>query len=155
VSDGHDLIAETRRLGLLKKRETILSRRKKEATKRRVEQERLVHGLMLHQGFSPDDNDGIKLGGMHFSPQETHFAVVQDKQALVQWIKDHDDSIVEDRLKQEELNHIVRTRLDNGEPLPPGLGFWTKDWVSTKGVKANATQQPIDEPDNEQEAPDE
>lgn len=146
-----DLFTETRRLGRLKRRERILSRRKKEATERRVAQERFVHELMVQHGLRPEANDGIKLDGVNFSPQETYFATVQDKAALVEWLlAEGDESIVEEKLKQDALNQLVREFIDNNQPLPPGLGYWQKTWVSTKAVpgkSATATQGDDDEQD--------
>ena len=148
----NDLFTETRKLGLLKKRERILARRKKQATERRVAQERYVHELMLASGLKPEANDGVKLDGMNYSPQETYFAVVQDKSELVDWLlTDGDSSIVEEKLKQEALNQIVRECIDNGQPLPPGLGFWQKTWVSTKAAPGKGTATQGGEDDGEQD----
>ena len=38
------------------------------------------------------------------------------------------------------LNQLVRERLDNGEPLPPGIGYYTKEFISVRGGAATASR---------------
>lgn len=139
------LADDLRELARLRKIEAILGRRKKAITAARTEHERATFARMQDEGWKPGEAS-LKLEGTVHIPQETHYATIQDRIQLIEWLREHDDSVIEsERLRDGELNRIVRTRLDNGEGMPPGLGYWTKTYISTRGANAPTTQEDHDE----------
>jgi hypothetical protein len=62
----------------------------------------------------------------------TVYAQVQDKQALIEWAQENDDELVSLAPRKALLNQKVRECLDNGEPLPPGLGAYEKEYISQR-----------------------
>lgn len=127
------------RLALLTKREKVLSRRLKEANARRVALEHDVYDRMVGEGWEPGKST-LNRNGVKFRPTNTTFAVIQDADKLREWLLDQDGDdladagIVEDSFKKGELNRIVRTKLDNGEQLPPGLGYFDRTGVHKSGI---------------------
>jgi hypothetical protein len=71
---------------------------------------------------APATIDGTKV---RFSKYELPWAVLQDREEFAAWAAENDPESyfeAEARVRQDLLNALVRQRLDDGEPLPPGLG---------------------------------
>lgn len=136
-------------LGLLKRRETILSRRHKEATTARVLHERHVYDRMTDEGYEAGDSS-VKLRGVMYIPDSKVYARVQDKDVLLDWLRKHDSGPIETKLMQGELNRLVRAALDNGDQPPPGLGYDVRTTINTRGVNKKQDAKTADL-DDEQE----
>ena len=78
--------------------------------------------------------DGIKAAGTNFVPTQITFAQVQDRSAFVEWAEDHAPELIEARERKGLLNQRVRELLDNGEPFPPGLGFYNDRNISQRSA---------------------
>ena len=74
-----------------------------------------------------------------FSRKSTIYGHVQDRDAFVQWCRDNDldSDILVVKEKGQPLNELVRSRIDNGEELPPGVGFYAREYVSITESKDN------------------
>lgn len=88
----------------------------------------------LLEQFEDEDTDGVKALGFNFVPQETPYAQVQDSSEFIEWAKQHDDELIEDKPRKALLNQLVRQHLDDGAPLPPGLGFYVKKFISFRAA---------------------
>jgi len=141
-----DIFDEIQKLGVYKRREQILARRHKEATAKRALQERHVKHVMNDLGF--EEGDSIKYKGLRYSPEETIFARIQDKAALVEELKKMDPTLVEVKLNKAELNRIAREHVDNGQKLPEGLSYEVKEWVGITGIAGKVNQAQEDEHDD-------
>ena len=86
----------------------------------------------LYQRMDESGVGGLKIDGINFVPSETVYANVQDRSAFVEWARDHDEELVENRERKALLNQLVRERIDNGEPLPPGIGFYVRETVAQR-----------------------
>lgn len=79
------------------------------------------------------DIESMKVDDLTFirtAPRE--FATVQDREAFVEWAMRNDASLVAMKEEKRLLNQLVRERIDNGEELPPGIGFYTREIVSIR-----------------------
>lgn len=93
-----------------------------------------------HKSFEAELIDRMAAGkiesqsvdGTRFTPTSTIYSSVQDRQAFVAWAKETDDSLIEDKERKEVLNQIVRQCLDDGDELPPGIGFYTREYISQR-----------------------
>jgi hypothetical protein len=72
----------------------------------------------------------ITTGGKKFVKTGTRYGNVQDRNAFVQWAKDNDESLIKIIERKGELSELVRERLDNDEPLPPGVGWHITPFIS-------------------------
>jgi hypothetical protein len=88
--------------------------------------------LALIERMELEDADGHKTGGTNFIPVETPYAQVQDRESFVEWAKLHDEALIEEKERKGNLNELVRERLDNGEGMPPGIGFYVKKYISQR-----------------------
>jgi hypothetical protein len=129
---------DLRELVFRKRQLAILSRRKKELELRVLRLEHSCYDRMEKEGFAGDD-DSIKVDGVLHLPRRTTYADVQDKKLLIEYLLEHDEGLIDQALRKKELNKLVRTRLDNHQELPPGLGYHDKTYISTRGI--NATQE--------------
>lgn len=135
-----DLLA----LGRLRKKEDILKRRQKQATLDRARFEQDLYERMVNEGWTPNDS-GVRLGGVSYAPQRTDYAVVQDQAEFEEYALANDPSLLEQKVRKAELNRVVREKLDNNEPMPPGLGYYTKTYVSTKGASKSEKEDSHDD----------
>lgn len=74
--------------------------------------------------------DGKKV---NFSKYEIVFAHLQSVEEFKEWAAQEDGEAYfegEPRVRQDLLNALVRQRLDDGEPLPPGVGIYVETRLS-------------------------
>lgn len=134
------------RLDLLERREEILARRLKVAKQRRIEWEHEVYDRMIQEGWQPNKSS-FNRNGHKFRPKAVDYAVVQNLDLLLPWLREHEgyipdspeNGLAQIKLSKGELNRIVREKLDNGEPLPPGLGSFTKTEVGKSGIMSSGS----------------
>jgi hypothetical protein len=98
-----------------------------EAKKRYQEYEHAVFQEMTAAGMT-----GFKSETAGYSAKSTIYANVQDSEAFEAWCAEN--GLTEDFLKsapeKARLNELVRERLDNGEELPPGVGWYPRNYIS-------------------------
>ncbi len=78
------------------------------------------------------DLTSAKVGGNQYVTATTVYAQVQDKQALIEWARENDEELVALSPRKALLNQKARECLDNGEPLPPGMGVYEKEYISIR-----------------------
>jgi len=78
------------------------------------------------------DMTSAKVGGVQFVTAETIYAQVQDKSEFIKWAEENEEELVAPAPRKALLNQKVRECLDNGEPLPPGLGTYTREYISQR-----------------------
>lgn len=76
---------------------------------------------------------GLKAHGMSFTLNKpTHYGQIQDRTEFVAWATENDPELIETKERAALLNALVRARLDDGEPLPPGCGFYSRQHISMR-----------------------
>ncbi len=78
--------------------------------------------------------EGIKQGGTNFVPAETIYGQVQDRTEFVAWAEENEPELLEPKERKELINELVRQKLDDGQPLPPGLTFRVQSYVSQRAA---------------------
>lgn len=135
------LSEKLRRLAQIKKAERRAKAEHDALTAERAQLERECFDTM-------EDEDGMtssrKLDGLSFSPTRTAYAVVQDEDEFIKWAQENDKSLVALMAREGLLNQMVRTCLDNGEALPPGISHYTREKISIRGLKAAMDQEEDD-----------
>jgi hypothetical protein len=81
-----------------------------------------------------EECEGVKADGTNFVPSGTVFAQVTDRAEFVAWAEQNDESLIEPKERKELLNQLVRECQDNGQPLPPGVTFYIKSYVSQRAT---------------------
>lgn len=79
-----------------------------------------------------EDVQSMKRDGVQFVMAETTFGNVQDRAEFVAWAEQNDESLVELKERKGLINELVREKLDNGEPLPPGVGYYVRRYISRR-----------------------
>ena len=79
------------------------------------------------KSFTMDD-------GTRLERRETRYARVLDLEALTEWVVENGlaAELLKDAPRKAVLNKFVRTRQENGQPLPPGLDFTTDRYISVR-----------------------
>lgn len=70
--------------------------------------------------------------GVNFVRAETTYGQVQDRSVFVEWAEKQSPELLETKERKALINELVREHLDDGKPLPPGLGFHVKQYVSQR-----------------------
>lgn len=99
-----------------------------------LEKQRKRAEFDLLERMEQEECDGHKTGAFNYVPQETPFAVVQDRAEFIKWAEANDPELIEPHERKKLLNQEVRKHLDDGKPLPPGLGFYVKRVVSQRAA---------------------
>lgn len=90
--------------------------------------------LALFHRMEAEEAEGVKHRGTNFVPTSTTYGQVQDRDAFIEWARDHRPELIEPHERKGLVNEFIRECLDNGEPLPPGLGFYTRDYISQRAA---------------------
>lgn len=77
---------------------------------------------------------GIKVGDTNFVPAETIYGQVQDRSEFVAWAENEMPELLETKERKALVNELIRERLDSGEMLPPGLGYYVRQYVSQRAA---------------------
>lgn len=86
----------------------------------------------IFEEMRDDRLDGVKHDGVHYIPKATVYASVQDLDAFAAWCKANDliEEFIVDSAAKGRVNELVRRCLDNAEELPPGIGWYEKQYVA-------------------------
>lgn len=83
---------------------------------------------------------GTRVNGDLYVPKTTTFGNVHDEDAFLAWLEEteqEDDFLAERKPVRARLSELVRDLQKRGVPedqWPPGLGYYTKDYIArTKG----------------------
>lgn len=80
---------------------------------------------------------GDELGVIRFQPRQTIYGRVIDKMAALDSLQDEDlvEEMTAPKIEARRLNEYVRERLENGQKLPDGIDYYTRQYftISKKG----------------------
>jgi hypothetical protein len=81
----------------------------------------------------------IGTGGTMFIRAETIYGHVNDRAEFIKWAQDNDPGLLQVKERDALISGLVRRCLDDKEPLPPGLGWHPKPYISQRasGTKAD------------------
>lgn len=69
-------------------------------------------------------------------PEPTWYASIQDFDAFVKWAKRNQPGLLAyNKRVSQGMNQLVRGRIDDKKPLPPGLGSYPKQAIKVLGLK--------------------
>lgn len=126
-----ELVDAKRELAAAKQTQAAAERRKKTLELEVHEMLREVLGPRAKGSFPVDLGEGY--GVVRFTPNSTHYGQVLDRkmaeEALRQQGRDREE-IITTKLREKQLNELVREKLENNEDLPEGIGFYTRDYVT-------------------------
>jgi hypothetical protein len=128
------LAEDLKHLVYLKRKDSILAKRRK-VTAREVAQWNMhCYDRMVTEGCKPEESS-IRLDNVVHVPHSTDYAVIQNRAELEEYLRENEmEGLIVSGIREGELNQLVREKLDNNEPLPPGLGSYTKNYVSVRGA---------------------
>jgi hypothetical protein len=87
----------------------------------------------LIERMAEEDVDSMKSGGINFVPARTPYGSVNDRAAFIEWCKESgNDDLLEVKERKQLINQIAREHLDDGRPLPPGMAFYVKEYISQR-----------------------
>lgn len=78
-------------------------------------------------------HDSSKVDGVRFDRKSTIYGHVQDMAAFEAWcaeFPERAETFLKTSPEKARINERVREAIDNGEELPPGVGFYARDYIS-------------------------
>lgn len=85
-----------------------------------------------------EDAESHRAAGKNYTPTKMIYGQIQDRAAFLEWAQaqsgeddDPDETLYEIKERKGLVSELVRQRMDDGEPLPPGVTFYVKEYVST------------------------
>lgn len=79
-----------------------------------------------------EECEGHRSKGKLFTASQKTYAQIQDRDAFLAWAQENEPELVVAREKADDLHALVRRLIDDGQPLPPGIGFYIKDTISVR-----------------------
>jgi hypothetical protein len=122
-----DLGERLDRLAELKATEKDLKRQYDDAKGERERWEQDTYDLMRET-----QNLSVRRPKGSFSAKSTVYAAVNDPEAFMAWVREQglEDEFLVTKEAKGRLNELVREKLDNKEPLPPGVQWYPDEYVS-------------------------
>lgn len=120
------LPSEARKLLDKRKADEEASKKHKETKERLEAQQRIVHDLLEAQEMPTVTLDlGPGYGRVQLGKRSTIFGRVIDIDTAIAALEKegYGEEMVKSELRKGALNEMIRTRLENGEPLPDGVDF--------------------------------
>lgn len=85
----------------------------------------------LYDRMVSEDMPSFKHGNVTYTKHSTEFGQVQDADAFKRWCDEEgEEDFFQPTPRKKLINELVRERIRNSQPLPPGIGFYTNDYVS-------------------------
>lgn len=123
------LTNDLKRFRALSQEAKALDEKAKKAKAKRDELQARIWERMDAEGV-----DSMKVAGTNFVRSATTFATIQDRESFIAWASKNDKSLLKTREESALLNQLVRERQDNGELLPPGLGFHVRETIAQRAA---------------------
>lgn len=90
--------------------------------------------MALYARMEEEDVGSIKVGNINFVRAKTVYGQVQDLSAFVEWAEENAPELLERKARAAQLNEIVRERVEEGQALPDGIGFYVKTYVGQRAA---------------------
>lgn len=91
----------------------------------------------VFERMESEDCQSQKVGNVTYVRSSTVYAQVQDEGELLEWARANgQDDLFAPKPRKKLLNELAREHLNDSQPLPPGLGFYTQDYVAQRGGSA-------------------
>jgi hypothetical protein len=102
------------------------------ASAERKDYEQSLYALARDEGCF-----GIRTPKGHYSLKVTEYGTINDFEAFEDWVKEQ--GLEAEFLKVEEqaarVNELVRAALETDTPLPPGVAYYTREYISHTSSK--------------------
>lgn len=101
-----------------------------EVAKMKAQSAAMWHEIWEH--MDGEELENVRVKGTNYGPKTSRFGVIQDQSAFIKWAMAHKPELIQPKPRQKLINEEVNRRLDDGQPLPDGLGYYEKPWVSRR-----------------------
>lgn len=104
--------------------------------KRAAEEAKAAYDAAEREVYADMQDAGVlsikSTNGHIYSARSTAYAQVQDRERFHTWCEQQGltDDLLRVREENARINDLVRTALDEGGELPPGLGWYTREFIS-------------------------
>lgn len=88
----------------------------------------------LWQRMDASKVQSIKMAGTNFVRASTIFGSVNDKSTFVAWAEEHAPELLGPQPRKGLVNELVRQRIDNNEDLPPGVTWYSRDYIARRAA---------------------
>lgn len=89
----------------------------------------------LLERMESEEVDSMKTNGLNYVPAQTPYGSVNDRAEFIKWAQENgQEELLEVKERKKLINQIARRHLDDGEPLPPGMSFYVKDYISIRAA---------------------
>lgn len=86
----------------------------------------------LFDRMEAEDTQSIKAGNVLYVRSETIYGQVQDEDEFLRWAEENAPELFGPKPRKKLVNELVRERINAGDPLPPGVGFYADQYVSQR-----------------------
>ncbi len=118
------------RLALLKQKKSSYRMLKKQYDDAKADYEAFERETF--EFMEEHDHRSIRQSDGRYDLKSTVYATMQDRETFIEWCRERDlaDEFLRETEEKGRLNELVRAAIDNGEELPPGVSFYTKQYIS-------------------------
>ena len=123
-----NIVEELDRLAELKRRWKRTEQVSKAREDQFKERQQEIYAWMERNGM-----ESLRTATGTYTTRSTTLSTVFDMDAFVDWLKENDlyEEYIRPDAQKARLNEFVRDRLDAKQDLPPGVGFYQREYIST------------------------
>lgn len=129
---ANTLLADLRKLKAMKRKEEVAKKRYDKLKAERKEFEFRCLDRMEREFVESVKTGGSLYVALH--EDKTVYGTIQDRAKFIEWAKENDEELIVEKEAGDLLNQLVRKRLDDGEPMPPGVGHYSRPYVSIRAA---------------------
>ena len=87
----------------------------------------------LYHFMVRNDVETVRSRGRTFSTRRTVLSTITDIHAFEAWVRENglEAEYLRPEVRKQQLNELVRERLDNRQELPPGTNSYANEYIST------------------------
>lgn len=79
----------------------------------------------------------MNVNGINYVRASTVYGQVQDEGAFLDWAAENRPDLTVTKPYKKEVNALARECLNDGTPMPPGLGAYEDEYIQQRGGKAD------------------
>lgn len=78
--------------------------------------------------------EAVRAAGVTFSPTRTVYGQINDREQFIKWAETNAPELIETKERKGLINQEARRHVDDGDPLPPGMTFYVKEFIGQRAT---------------------
>lgn len=87
----------------------------------------------VYERLRQEDVQSMNVAGINYVRASTVYGQVQDEGAFLAWAEENAPELIVTKPYKKEVNALARECLNDGRPMPPGIGAYEDEYIQQRG----------------------